>query len=133
MRLFLGLSFLFLFAQGCKNSSGSRSAQTSASEAPPALLVEGEWQVAYIEVPQGRRTGAQMGNPLYRFTADYYRIKSYITPPHSDSVRYSIVGDTISYPGSALPSVTILHLNADSLALESQNDQQVRWSLYRKD
>lgn len=121
---YICLAGLFFLIGAC------RTTKSSPAESRTELLDQA-WQVAYIEVTQGKRTGAQMGNPMYIFTASGYRIKQYTTPPHADSVRYKIVEDTISYPGSKLPKVTILHLSQDSLVLESQNRARVLWSLYR--
>lgn len=121
---YLCLASFTLLLGACNTTNNSPSKSAEGLSGTP-------WRVAYIEVTQGKRTGEQMGNPTYLFTESGYRIKRYETPPHADSVSYKVTGNTISYPGSKLPDVTILHLSEDSLALESQNSARVLWSLYR--
>ena len=117
--LLLLLNFAFF---SCK------SAQSVSEKNIDAFLYQ-KWKVSVIETAERNSTGAEMGEPMYEFTRTGERIKSYETPPHSESIKFSLNKDSLSYPDNPkLPASRISKISKDSLILS--NDKAV-WRLYK--
>jgi hypothetical protein len=117
--LLLLLNFAFF---SCK------SAQSVSEKNIDAFLYQ-KWKVHVIETTERNSTGAEMGEPMYEFTRTGERVKSYETPPHSESIKFSLNKDSISYPDNPkLPASRISKISKDSLILS--NDKAV-WRLYK--
>jgi hypothetical protein len=88
------------------------------------------WDVDSMYVSGKVLSGAEMGDPQYEFTKDGQRIKSYVTPPHKESVSYFIRNDSIHYKSEkALPSSAIAELTDSTLVLKNE---KTTWKLYIK-
>lgn len=117
--LLLLLNFAFF---SCK------SAQSVSEKNIDAFLYQ-KWKVSVIETAERNSTGKEMGEPMYEFTRTGERIKSYETPPHSESIKFTLNKDSISYPDNPkLPASRISKISKDSLILS--NDKAV-WRLYK--
>ena len=88
------------------------------------------WDVESISAGNKLSTGEEMGNPKYEFQKEGIRIKSYIEPPHSESVKFFLRNDSIHYISEKnLPSSAILELTKDKLVLKNE---KAEWRLFNK-
>jgi hypothetical protein len=88
------------------------------------------WSVDSMILGDKVVSGYELGDPQYEFTKDGQRIKSYTTPPHTESVNYFIRNDSIHYKSEkALPSSAIANLTDSTLVL--RNEKAI-WKLYIK-
>gem|GEM_PF-4692477 len=93
-------------------------------------LLYRSWEVVYIETPKMQIAGQAMGDPIYTFTRDSFRIKSFVTPPHADSVRFFFRNDSLFYqhPTKILPPTAIVELSDSLLILQSE---KAEWKLQK--
>ncbi|WBM75231.1 hypothetical protein [Saprospira grandis] len=93
-------------------------------------LLYRSWEVVYIETPKMQIAGQAMGDPIYTFTRDSFRIKSFVTPPHADSVRFFFRNDSLFYqhPTKVLPPTAIIELSDSLLILQSE---KAEWKLQK--
>jgi len=88
------------------------------------------WDVESISAGGRVSTGEEMGNPRYEFKKEGIRIKSYIEPPHSESVKFFIRNDSIHYISDKnLPSSAIIELSNEKLILKNE---KAEWRLLIK-
>jgi hypothetical protein len=125
--IFTIIAMIILFA-ACKGSEklGKKTAKLNID------LLYKVWDVDSIIVSGGGKaaSGADMGNPQYTFTKDGQRIKSFKSPPHSESVNFFVRNDSIHYNSEkALPSSAITTLTDSTLILKNE---KAIWKLYIK-
>jgi ABC-type oligopeptide transport system substrate-binding subunit len=109
---------------GCKSSANTGK---SVNEKQIDSFLYQKWKVHSIQTGSQAVSGKDMGDPLYEFTRTGERIKSYETPPHSESTKFALKQDSITFPENPkLPAARISKISKDSLILT--NDKAI-WRL----
>lgn len=108
---------------GCKSS-----AKTVTEKQIDSFLYQ-KWKVHSIQTGEQAVSGKDMGEPIYEFSRTGERIKSYATPPHSESTKFALKQDSITFPDNPkLPASRISKISKDSLIL---SNDKATWRLYK--
>lgn len=129
MKKIIGIIILATTVLACNTSKDtSKKADTSPSTEE---MVIGHWEMLAIRFHDGKvMLGEYMGFPHYEYTKNGKRVKTLRTQPTPppDTVSYQIEADTVYYPNTKLPAMTLTRLEADTMVL---SNDKLSWFMAR--